>query len=521
MKSFRLFNVKSFTDTSDIELKPITIFVGRNSCGKSSLIRFPVVLSQTFNEDVYTPLLFFGNLIDYGSFEDVIHNHSGDNLGFKITCDLKELRLSMSARRYISNEIIMNIRKVCSEISLFVSLKKSDKKIIVDELQLFWDDKVMANIVITKGNRYNLVLNYVFDDCTLIKLEKPMKLSPTVIFDKFMPEINIYSEDSIYSLVKEVLNRQHNEKVADELIEKITRNMYSNRFSTNRRKDYFDNLYEDTCNRELNIILQTVVIISTLLQSINMELNRFSNKLTYIGPFRKNPERVYRDSENYYNSVGKAGENTTMLLRQAQQGSSDLLEHVSKWFKESMGYEISIEEISNSNLFRLMVNGNSNEKGDNIIDVGYGISQVLPIVTQLYYDDFMNEDKRGYYRIQKKDTFIIEQPELHLHPAAQANLADLFVEKASKGKNKIIIETHSEHLIRRLQVLVADSNVNISHNDIAIYYVDKKEDNSATISRMSINENGQFDCAWPTGFFDKSYELSKQLLMVSRKKGKI
>ncbi|MGB0932420.1 MAG: AAA family ATPase, partial [Chitinophagales bacterium] len=67
MKSFQLKNIKSFKDTGEIELKPITIFVGKNSSGKSSLVRFPVVLAQTFLEDTISPIVFNGKYLDYGN----------------------------------------------------------------------------------------------------------------------------------------------------------------------------------------------------------------------------------------------------------------------------------------------------------------------------------------------------------------------------------------------------------------------------------------------------------------------
>jgi predicted ATPase len=65
MKSFEIHNIKSFVDSGVIEIKPITIFVGKNSCGKSSLIRFLAVLAQTALSRSDTPILFSGNLINY------------------------------------------------------------------------------------------------------------------------------------------------------------------------------------------------------------------------------------------------------------------------------------------------------------------------------------------------------------------------------------------------------------------------------------------------------------------------
>lgn len=111
------------------------------------------------------------------------------------------------------------------------------------------------------------------------------------------------------------------------------------------------------------------------------------------------------------------------------------------------------------------------------------------------------------------ETLYIEQPELHLHPAAQAELADIFVKCVMENPGKtLVIETHSEHLIRKLQVLIADRNCPFTEDDICIYYVDKNDDGIASVREMELLSNGKFKSKWPTGFFDKAYELSMALL---------
>ena len=82
MKSIGLRNIKAYENTGCISIAPITIFVGKNSCGKSSFIRFPVVLAQTFDSGSKTPISLHGqqeNYIDYGNFEDVVHSHNGNS----------------------------------------------------------------------------------------------------------------------------------------------------------------------------------------------------------------------------------------------------------------------------------------------------------------------------------------------------------------------------------------------------------------------------------------------------------
>lgn len=112
----------------------------------------------------------------------------------------------------------------------------------------------------------------------------------------------------------------------------------------------------------------------------------------------------------------------------------------------------------------------------------------------------------------------MEQPELHLHPAAQAELANLLVRSANMSRSRrILVETHSEHLIRKLQVLIADPEVPIDSDQVAFYYVEKDVDGNSHIRKMDINKNGQFEKVWPSGFFDKSYELTSELLYANSK----
>ena len=131
----------------------------------------------------------------------------------------------------------------------------------------------------------------------------------------------------------------------------------------------------------------------------------------------------------------------------------------------------------------------------NVANMGEGISQLLPIVVSAL-------------SLRRQETLLIEQPELHLHPAAQANLGDLFAESlASKPGGQFLIETHSKHLLLRLRRHVA-SGV-LDHDDVIVLYIDKA-DSKSRITVMRLDELGSFS-QWPTGFFAEGYNESKEL----------
>jgi predicted ATPase len=134
-------------------------------------------------------------------------------------------------------------------------------------------------------------------------------------------------------------------------------------------------------------------------------------------------------------------------------------------------------------------------------EVGFGLSQVIPILMHV----------TGSKTSLKQNFLTIEEPELHLHPKLQSMLADLFVSHA-KNNNHIIVETHSEYLIRKLQVLVARKD--IKREDVIIYYVTKDEKNVSSVKEMRLDEEGMFLDKWPDDFFDNTFKLFRELVFV-------
>lgn len=508
MQRFSIKNIKSFRDSTDIELKPITIFVGKNSSGKSSLLRFPVVLSQTFGEEVSTPLLLFGRMLDYGTFDDIVYRHEKGSMEFKLGFGKEVGRFGLKRtfpRNDYFQEVYNEFKFEKCEISFEISIKQ--RTLYVKTMELYIDEKRICSLISQNSDKYQWEIYQLYHDMDWKPVAEVERLEwKHTRFERFMPRLD---EDELiieWCIEKNILNI---EIIEDEI-------MYRDFFDL-IRKGFIKEEYQE----EAKEYYQTMLIISMCLKNIRTQLERDAQELSYIGPFRADPQRTYRESESSFIDVGVRGENTSMLLRQAAQGEKNLLENVSKWLKSAMGYELEIEEVGKGLYSLVMKKG---QAIDNIMDVGYGISQVLPIVTQLYNCNFKDPSRAIYGRLRPKKNVIFEQPELHLHPAAQARLADLFVscvgDRMEKNYiNRIMIETHSEHLIRRLQVLVADPDIKFNYDQIAIYYVDKDEDGSSHVMEMKLTENGQFEKPWPSGFFDKSYELTKELLRVNNKRG--
>ncbi|WP_235838551.1 AAA family ATPase [Cognaticolwellia aestuarii] len=134
----------------------------------------------------------------------------------------------------------------------------------------------------------------------------------------------------------------------------------------------------------------------------------------------------------------------------------------------------------------------------NIKDVGQGMSQALPIVT------------RAFLPASKETLIILEQPELHLHPAAHGELGELFVRSVLEDSNKkYLIETHSQNLLMRIRSLVASGE--IDSDNVKFYFVDFDEnDNTSELKKIDIDNKGNVSF-WPDGIFNESFNEAKRL----------
>ena len=137
-----------------------------------------------------------------------------------------------------------------------------------------------------------------------------------------------------------------------------------------------------------------------------------------------------------------------------------------------------------------------------LTDVGFGVSQILPIIVECL-------------RMAEGETIILEQPEIHLHPSLQSKLADFFICMAKSGKN-LVVETHSEHFIYRLCLRIAQEESNDTRNLINILFVSCDEENKSSIAKpIEINKYGEIE-NWPVGFFDEND--SRDLISATLKK---
>lgn len=509
MKSYSITNMKAFKERAHVELKPITIFVGKNSCGKSSLLRFPAVLSQTFGASTTSPLKFYGKLIDYGNYEDVVFNHSDESISFSICYDFDLVSDVYSIYLGYGDS---NTPPHIHNVEISVSLIKSKKKVVIEKNEIYIDNTLCYGLYRNSSDNYTIKVFFTYNRENDSFLEDNYEISiKPAGSEQFFIKVDEHELNS------SILNTYFPDGFPE--LEKAVEGKNGVRYfdlismPSTLRKMYLSQNNIDFPNsdriKKLDYIVTAFHYYERLLAMICSMCSYEMEYLSYIGPFRINPERVYRDEEFQTKTVGVKGENVSTVLIRDFQKKQELVGRISSWLNKTMGYNLVVDDMNNG-LFRILLEDRNGIKS-NLMDVGYGISQILPIIAQILVDSPV----RNPYTGDIDDLIVVEQPELHLHPAAQSELAELFVNGAIVGKKKMLIETHSEHFIRKLQVLVADPNNKITNNDIAIYYVDKSNDGSAFIRNLDMLPNGKFAKKWPSGFFDKAHELSMELLNLS------
>ena len=165
---------------------------------------------------------------------------------------------------------------------------------------------------------------------------------------------------------------------------------------------------------------------------------------------------------------------------------------VAAWLKElKLITAFDVRKIPGVRSYQVKVRLHQGSQSVHLPDVGFGVSQVLPVLVQ------------GLYA-PPGATVIMEQPELHLHPAIQSNLADFFVQTSLAGADEpgkrvqFILESHSEHFLRRLQRRIADET--IPAKDVAIYFCVSDERGESRMERLELDDFGNIH-NWPPNFF--------------------
>lgn len=252
-----------------------------------------------------------------------------------------------------------------------------------------------------------------------------------------------------------------------------------------------------------------------LIRDIGPALLNELGKIIYLGPVRRLAQRDYIWAGRMPSSIGDDGAKAVDALiasgaalqaarrrRKAPPAEAQLFQQTIHWLKEmGLADGLCVRALGGSARYELLIENQGSMS--NLKDVGVGVSQVLPVIVSALF-------------AEPGHIVIIEEPESHLHPLAQSLLAELFAQVSRERNVQFIVETHSEHLFRRMQTLMARGE--LANNDCAMYFVERKG-KDANLRNLEVNSYGLV-AEWPDNFFgDALGEASEQArLMFERQR---
>ena len=264
------------------------------------------------------------------------------------------------------------------------------------------------------------------------------------------------------------------------------------------------------------LVFEYELKLSRARASINSLFENFDS----LSPFRDKPQRTYLYSGETASQIGSTGSNTAVMLASdaSKRGGErkELVRDVSRWFEATgIARGLTVKSLT-SRHFEIALTSNDGTE-HNICDVGFGCSQVLPVLTaglNLFADResaSRSTSERTLVRMPRR-MLVVQEPEIHLHPNAQAAMGSFFVDLARRG-GQLFIETHSDNLVLRVARHVALGD--IDPDDVAIFYVTDEADKRVT--DISIKSDGTFVPEWPGGFFPQRQAESLELARAAMK----
>lgn len=499
MEKIRVENLRSLKDTGEIAIKKMNILVGNNSSGKSTFLRIFPLLKQTFNKKINGPILWCGDdddYVDFGSFGEALNYTAKDE------CIRFMFELNFDLTNYLYEfkhfEKLSGAEKVKVEFSI-----KSSQNLAYEYISVFRYVFREYDIEVNYSEK-NEIIDLSINGNT-VNLEKKDDQHFLYLFGQELFDISLYAVRRnaianlrrIFDISEDEGMKQLEEYLSYVYFSKITKE--DNRLRS--RKEIHEKTEKLCTLKSENEMIQWVLLYFLISHFwvISSYLRSYFKKVYYIAPVRATAERYYRLRNFAVEEVDCRGENLPIFLN-SLSGESFL--QFQKWTKENLGFEI-IKTTSEGHV-SLKIKRTGQGKAVNLSDTGFGYSQILPIVTQIWYiAKKIEEENEAEIRLVKFDiptTIVIEQPELHLHPSLQAKLIDIMAKVARQGNVNFIIETHSETMINRIGHVIARGE--LKKNEVGITIFEKKLEEDNTVVRQGGYDDEGYLENWPIGFFE-------------------
>lgn len=488
MESIRLINYKCFDDTGEIVLKPINFLVGSNSSGKSSLLEFLPLFQQSMYTVRDGAFLWVGNNIDANDFHTVLKN-GRDSMGVEI--NVRNIPISIGAHNGMIPELT----------DVKISIKISESK--------YGDDISKVTIEFCQ-QKIELRLEELGDDVIIngesMKVEgedishRPTNsLLPCIFINNpLSEEISPKRRQELYSWVRKNLKNEETSMPVSLLCRLrviLNKENFRRRLNGYKKDDIEINDFDHIYNLALLYNLNEIIDI------INIYMMDQADKIEFIRPLRATAERYYRKRNISVNRITPNGDNIAIFFLRLKKENK--LKDFNDWLQNNdMGFVVNLEEEGGMIEMKIVEDG---KDGRNIVDVGFGYSQIIPILATMWKDIYYASANPNRVAYCKTSIVLIEQPELHLHPRFQRKFAQLLVKCVDQAvKEKIdlrfVIETHSQDIINSVGRSVAYKEITASYVNIYIFNA-QKEDMKHYIEKAFYTHEGFLE-NWPIGFFE-------------------
>ncbi|GEN35077.1 AAA family ATPase [Aneurinibacillus danicus] len=477
VRSIAVSNFKSFSEEVKLPLKGLNVLTGINSTGKTTLLQALLLLKQTF-EEKHPQLMLDGPYVSLGSFKEIVYNYDIDK---EITFTL-EISYDLQEQNY-KHSFINRIHK-------------------------------FVNRITSEPRRVDLLLSFGF---------KEIQDEICVSTYKVTYKIHTKSGRCVKSKlkVKRLSSGKYDITIENEPEEIKNANRFSEKNFSNCEVE-FSGLFPIEFHGIFRGYTGNYGQIPSFYSHAVSDLIAYAlQQVSYIGPLRGEPQRLYQYT-NVPKQMDRSGHYAAYFFNKeknkpityftsptAEQKEGTLAEAVNHWLSEQfkITQEANTDQLHEKVLHVYLTAGTESELPVNLAGVGFGIGQLLPIIVE-------------GLRLPQGSLFIIEQPEVHLHPYAQSVLGDFMLCLARKGVS-VIVETHSDHMIHRLRRRIVEDAQGKMQEQIGMFFVVNPGGKGAKLQELIIDELGIIQ-NWPPGFFDQSEKELKELFkaqMERRRRG--
>lgn len=547
MKKIRIQNVRSLQDTGMVPMAEIILLVGENSSGKSTFLRLFPLIRQSISKRTDGPLLWAGDVddyVDFGSFSEAVTNDGANCISLHFAFELPHMEPLFSPRYLNAPWREASRAAKQDEIIYSVTIKDRNKnsnrgkrggREYVSELQVKVNETTFVFMLDTTPFQGSVTVDGIqILDRDASKSSAKQQRSILIdrpeqrMFGLTLPSVSELFRNLIQNLGRDILkhgdmDEQDSEeylrysytsdiraimqhvgamlcigKTWGDVVQLLLKDMQrlgKEMVMSDLIPAFIDKLQTmDESEREQILRQFKPLSFYKIYDWIDRYLDSYFHQVHYIAPLRATAERYYRQRNLAIDEVDYQGKNLPVFLN----GLADRrMKEFQRWTQKFFGFKVLVDKDGGHLSVKIATVTN---EGVNLSDTGFGYSQILPIITQLW--DLSTRPRSG--KTPAPLVVAIEQPELHLHPGLQAKLAKAFIASIQLAREhhyqlQLLLETHSEMIVNYFGRAIARGE--IEKEDVSVLLFDKPIDaRTATVQISGYDQDGYLT-DWPVGFF--------------------